>query len=79
MKITAKGQVTIPQPIRKSLGWKPHTKVDVRVQGDQVVLARTVERAASRRSFRAWLKRAEGSATSGLTTDEIMRMTRGED
>jgi hypothetical protein len=26
-----------------------------------------------------WLQRAVGAATSGLTTDEIMRATRGED
>lgn len=25
-----------------------------------------------------WLQRAVGTATSGLSTDEIMRMTRGE-
>jgi hypothetical protein len=53
--------------------------VDMRVEGNHVILARKMEREASRRSFRAWLKRAKGSATSGLTTDEIMRMTRGED
>jgi hypothetical protein len=26
-----------------------------------------------------WLRRSLGIATSGLTTDEIMRLTRGED
>ena len=77
MKITPKGQVTIPQPIRKSLGWKAHTDVAMRVQGDQVVLARTLAR-PNRRRFRAWLKRAEGSSTAGLSTAEIMRLTRRE-
>ena len=79
MKMSAKGQVTIPRLIRKSLGWKTRTEVDVRLEGERVVLAPLRERTARRRNFRAWLKRAKGSATSGLTTDEIMRMTRGED
>ena len=26
-----------------------------------------------------WLRRAVGTATTGLSTDEIMRLTRGED
>ena len=38
-----------------------------------------VEKEKSRRSaeFDAWLEKFRGTATSGLTTDEIMRMTRG--
>lgn len=34
---------------------------------------------ARRAQMEAWLKRAEGAGQTGLTTDEIMRMTRGED
>ena len=29
--------------------------------------------------FQRWVAKARGSATSGLTTDQIMAMTRGED
>lgn len=34
--------------------------------------------ATRRREAEAWLKRARGSATAKLTTDEIMSLTRGE-
>ena len=34
MKITTKGQVTIPQDIRERLGLLPHTEVDFEVRGD---------------------------------------------
>ena len=37
------------------------------------------EEAAERESsFGDWLDRARGSATTGMTTDEIMALTRGE-
>ena len=36
------------------------------------------ERAASSETFDEWAKRVTGSATSGMTTDEIMALTRGE-
>jgi AbrB family looped-hinge helix DNA binding protein len=36
MKITTKGQVTIPQDIRERLGLLPHTQVDFEVRGDVV-------------------------------------------
>jgi len=34
MQITTKGQVTIPQEIRKRLGLLPHTKVEFELAGD---------------------------------------------
>lgn len=36
------------------------------------------EREASTETFAEWVERVTGSATSGLTTDEIMALTRGE-
>lgn len=40
MKITTKGQVTIPQAIRERLGLLPHTEVDFEVRGDVVVVTK---------------------------------------
>ncbi len=36
------------------------------------------ERAGANESFAEWAERVTGSATSGMTTDEIMALTRGE-
>lgn len=38
MRITSKGQVTIPQEIREALGLLPHTEVEFAVERGQAVL-----------------------------------------
>lgn len=73
MRITSKGQVTIPQEIREHLGLLPHSEVVFEVDGDSVRL-RKAQQSTSRGD--AILARMRGSATSGLTTDEIMVLTR---
>lgn len=76
MKLTSKGQVTIPQALREKFGLWPETEV-VFEEGDGGVLIKPAA-ATRRRDAEAWLKRARGSATAKLTTDEIMSLTRGE-
>ena len=76
MKITSKGQVTIPQEMRERFGLHPQTEVEF-ASGDDGVLIRPARTKKGR--FREWLARARGSATTGITTDEVMRLTRGED
>ncbi len=76
MRITSKGQVTIPQDIRERFGLLPHTEVEFAVEGNVVVL-RKAESGNSR--AREWLRRYRGSADAGMTADEIMQLTRGED
>lgn len=76
MPLTVKGQVTIPKPIRDRLGLTPGSRVDFTVADDgQVLLRKAAEPPAAPDRFRRLL----GRATAGLTTDEIMAMTRGED
>jgi AbrB family looped-hinge helix DNA binding protein len=70
-KVTTKGQVTIPQEIRDRLGIHPGSTVVFDVDGDVV----TVRKASGRGA--AIVARMRGTATAGLTTDEIMAMTRG--
>lgn len=72
MKITTKGQVTIPQEIRERLGLLPHTEVEFEVRGDEVV----VVRADSRRRGRRIVDRLRGRGDVPMTTDEIMALTR---
>lgn len=74
MKITTKGQVTIPQEIREQFGLLPHTEVEFEVRGDEVVLVR----ADSRRRGRRIVDRLRGRGDVPMTTDEIMALTRSE-
>ena len=72
--VTSKGQVTIPKPVRDRLGIVPGSSVEFELTQDGRVQLRKVggTRPASR--FDA----LRGSAGSGLSTDEIMALTRGE-
>lgn len=72
--VTAKGQVTIPKPVRDLLGITPGSQVEFRRVADgSVVLVRTDEsRPASR------FAQLGGQAGKGLSTDAIMDLTRGE-
>jgi AbrB family looped-hinge helix DNA binding protein len=73
MRLTAKGQVTIPQAIRERLGLLPNTEVEFEVEGDAVRIRRA-RRSTSRGD--AIVGRLRGTATAGLTTDEILALTR---
>ncbi|HEX6909546.1 MAG TPA: AbrB/MazE/SpoVT family DNA-binding domain-containing protein [Longimicrobium sp.] len=75
MRITTKGQVTIPVHIRERLGLLPNTEVEFVMDGDAVRLQKA--QAGSRRGRRI-VEHMRGRATSGMTTDEIMALTRGE-
>jgi len=76
MRITTKGQVTIPQGIRERYGLLPHTEVEF-VEEEGTVVLRKAE--GGNRQAREWVRRYRGTADAGLTSDEIMRLTRGED
>ena len=74
MRITTKGQVTIPQAFREALGLMPHSEVEFELDGDAVRI-RKARRSTSRGA--AVIGRMKGTATSRITTDEIMKLTRG--
>lgn len=74
MRVTIKGQVTIPKYIRDELGIKPHSEVAfIKVaRGDyHLVIVNKKNQGQSR--FAA----LRGSATVKMTTKEIMALTRG--
>ncbi len=73
MRLTSKGQVTIPQEIRDRLGLLPLTEVEFEVDGDAVRI-RPARRSTARGD--ALLARMRGAATTSLTTDQIMALTR---
>ena len=79
MKITSKGQVTIPQEIRDRLGLLPNTEVEFEVVDDWVRVRKAATEGGVGARGRAVLAALRGTATGGLTTDEIMALTRGDD
>lgn len=77
MRITSKGQVTIPQEIRERLGLLPNCEVKFDIVGDSVRLRKA---RGQKRRGELFLRRLRGSAPKpGMTTDELMALTRGEE
>jgi AbrB family looped-hinge helix DNA binding protein len=76
MRITSKGQVTIPQEIRERFGFLANTDVDFRVEGGAVRVVRTERRRGQSRGS-ALVARLRGRADTRMTTDEILALTRG--
>ena len=78
MKITSKGQVTIPKGIRDGFGFLPGTEVEF-VEDNGEIRIRKVAGGSNRgKEIVDHLRRAGGGKYK-LSTEEIMRMTRGED
>ena len=84
MRMTSKGQVTVPKPVRDALGIGPGSNVGFEVRGGEAVLvrlddarsaAKATEMVRQLQEHGATLARAEW--TIGLTTDEIMDILRG--
>ena len=76
MKITSKGQVTIPQEIREKAGLLPGTEVEFVLSGKKVMIQK--EPSGNRRSRRL-LAALSGKGNVRMTTDQIMALTRGSD
>lgn len=77
MRITSKGQVTIPQAIREKLGLLPYCEVEFDVVGDAVRMRKKKGKTMSRGEM--IVAHLRGRGNKRFTTDEIMAMTRGED
>ncbi len=76
MKVTTKGQVTIPQHIRRHLGVEPHAEVEFRIENGVVL----VEKASSQEGGKAVKSKFEayrGSRSQNLSTKEWLEATRG--
>ena len=76
MRITSKGQVTIPQEIREKLGLLPHSEVEFEIVGDSVQVRKKKGKKMSRGEMIVAHLRGRGNRR--FTTAEIMAMTRGE-
>lgn len=74
MRVTRRGQVTIPIDIRKSMGLLPYAEVEFVVSGRNVMLRKSANRRRGHRLIAAM----RGRATTKMSTDEIMELTRGK-
>jgi len=73
MRVTIKGQVTIPQHIREKLGITPAVEIDFIEEKGRVYLVKGKRRDIKNSKFR----KLRGIAKVKMTTDEIMALTRG--
>ena len=74
MRITSKGQVTIPQAIRERYGFVPGTDVEFFEQGGPVGI-RSIGATRPDRTEQL-LAELAGSGDGVLTTDEVMELSR---
>lgn len=76
MRITSKGQVTIPMDIREKLGLLPNTEVEFEIDRDAVRLRKAPTPSRLDRG-QALIEHMRGRGTRRITTDQIMKLTRG--
>ena len=74
MRITSKGQVTIPIDIREKIGLLPDAEVEFEITGKAVLLKKA--KSPSKRG-RDLIHRMRRKATTRMRTDEILALTRG--
>ena len=78
MRITSKGQVTIPMNIREKYGLLPYKEVQfIEKKGKVYLQLVNTKRDTSTRGHHL-IARMRGTATVRMTTDEIMKLTRGD-
>jgi len=78
MRMTVKGQVTIPIEMREKLGLLPNSEVEFALVGDSVRITKA-KGAKSRGQRLLEAMRKAPKPRSGMTTDQLMALTRGED
>ena len=75
MRITSKGQVTIPANIRETAGLLPQTEVEFALERGKVVIRKAPH---STRRGRKLVETLKGKGAVRMSTDQIMALTRGE-
>ena len=73
MRITTKGQVTIPLEVRERLGLLPHTEVEFTIRGNTAVLTKA---GGGTQRGRTLVQHMRGRGSVRMSTDEILALTR---
>lgn len=82
MRVTSKGQVTIPIEVREQLGILPETELEFSVIGNEGRFRKVSPKNGRLSRGERAVALLAGSATDrslGLTTDEILHLMRGDD
>lgn len=77
MRITSKGQVTIPIEIRERLGLLPNCEVEFEIDNNAVRIRKA--RNSKQGRGRGIVERMRGRASGTFSTEQIMALTRSED
>ena len=79
MRITSKGQVTIPQEVREKAGLLPHTEVDIVFEAGVVTIVKCDNSKGPSRADMIMERMRAARPHFSMTTDEVMALTRGEE
>jgi AbrB family looped-hinge helix DNA binding protein len=75
MRITSKGQVTIPQELRERFGLLPDTEVEFVAKKNTLQIVKSATSGAPTRG-QLIVRRLRGRSKTGMSTDEILALTR---
>jgi antitoxin PrlF len=75
MRVTEKGQVTVPIEVRQKLGILPNMEVEFVLRGKQAILRKATHQSGRGQRLISYMR---GRATRRMTTDQIMALTRHE-
>ena len=78
MRVTSKGQVTIPVEIREKLGLLPNCEVEFEVVGKAVRIRKVRRVRGQGRRGKSLVAKLRGRGSVRMSTDEILSLTRGE-
>jgi len=76
MKISTKGQVTIPQELREKLGLLPNTEVDFELDGNTLRLRKAKTKSPRGQALVENLRQFRQAVS--MSTEELMELTRGQ-
>jgi len=77
MRITAKGQVTIPQDLREQAGLMPGTDVEFKLEAGGVRLVKARSGPARKSRGQKLVEGLKGKGEFKMTTDQILALMRG--
>ena len=77
MRITSKGQVTIPQDVRERAGLMPGTDVAFEIEADGVRLVKAAPGGSRQTRGQKLVEALRGRGDFKMTTDEIVALMRG--
>ncbi len=75
MRITSKGQITIPKYFRQKMGFTPGVEVEFYAEGNALKI---IKKGLSVTQGRNFVEQIKGKATRKITTEQIMEFTRGK-